>query len=271
MFRLFFAGKDDPLLIQSGPYGLFTIPHLLVVLLLFATVYLVIRRIKGKAYRTRFSWVFCAYVLLVLLEIMRVIWSAYTGRFDVREDLPLQLCGIQMFAIPLALFSHGRIGDYMREFVYAYGTVGFLLALILPIPTLQIYPVFHFRSMQSMLYHTALGFVAFMLPHLNHRPAVKNVRKAYAVLVACALFTGVVNILLGSNYLYTSALPIRFDSLRWPLYLPFLFAFALLVGRLPYHAYHFFSGTCTGETPRRPRRRNRRGSRRFFQKHDVPM
>ncbi|GAA5345414.1 putative integral membrane protein (TIGR02206 family) [Planifilum fimeticola] len=266
MFRLFFAGKDDPLLVQNGPYGLFTLPHLMVVLLLFATVYLVIRRIIRKAYRARFSWVFRAYVLLVLLEIMRVIWSAYTGQFDVREDLPLQLCGIQMFAIPLALFSRGRIGDYMREFVFAYGTVGFLLALILPIPTLQIYPVFHFRSMQSMLYHAAMGFVALMLPHLNYRPDVRNVRKAYAVLVACALFASVVNILLDSNYLYTSALPIRFDSLRWPLYLPFLFAFALFVGRLPYHAYRFFSGTCPGGTPRRPPGRNRPGGRRFFQK-----
>lgn len=145
----------------------------------------------------------------------------------------------------------------MREFVFAYGTVGFLLALILPIPTLQIYPVFHFRSMQSMLYHAALGFIALMLPHLNYRPAVRNVRKAYAVLVICALFTGVVNILLGSNYLYTAALPIRFDLLQWPLYLPFLFAFALLVGRLPYYAYHLFRGNLH--------------CKRGIQKRDVPM
>ena len=163
-----------------------------------------------------------------------MIWEARTGQFDLKEGLPLQLCGIQMFAIPLALFSRGRIGDYMREFVFAYGTVGFLLALLLPIPALQIYPVFHFRSMQSMLYHAALGFVALMLPHLNYRPDIRNVRKAYAVLVACALFTGAVNMLFGSNYLYTSALPIPFDLLPWPLYLPFLLAFALLVGRLPY-------------------------------------
>src|SRR5690606_16839361 len=63
---------------------------------------------------------------------------------------------------PFALFSHDRIGKSMREFVFAYGAVGFLPSLILPIPALQIYPMFHFRSMQSMLYHTALGFVAFL-------------------------------------------------------------------------------------------------------------
>ncbi|MBO2533167.1 MAG: hypothetical protein CW342_09820 [Thermoactinomycetaceae bacterium] len=273
MFRLFFAGEDDPLLVQSGSPGLFTLQHLMVVLLLLATVCLALRRIRQQAFRTRFLWTLCAFVSLVVLDVARMIWEARTGQFDLKEGLPLQLCGIQMFAIPFALFSHGRIGEYMREFVFAYGTVGFFLALLLPIPTLQDYPVFHFRSMQSMLYHAALGFVALMLPHLNHRPVVRNVRKAYVVLVACTLFTGFVNIFLGSNYLYTSALPIRFNSLRWPLYLPFLFAFALFVGRLPYHAYHFFSGTFRDETkaPHRHRGGNRRSGRKFFQKHDVQM
>ncbi|SFG55728.1 conserved hypothetical integral membrane protein TIGR02206 [Planifilum fulgidum] len=240
MFRRFFAGEDDPLLVQSGSPGLFTLQHLMVVLLLLATVCLALHRIRQQAFRTRFLWTLCAFASLVVLDVARMIWEARTGQFDLKEGLPLQLCGIQMFAIPLALFSRGRIGDYMREFVFAYGTVGFLLALLLPIPALQIYPVFHFRSMQSMLYHTALGFVALMLPHLNYRPDIRNVRKAYAVLVACALFTGAVNMLFGSNYLYTSALPIPFDLLPWPLYLPFLLAFALLVGRLPYYAHHSF-------------------------------
>lgn len=117
MFRLFFAGEDDPLLVRNGPYGLFTFPHILVVLLLFATVCLAIRRIKQKTFHTRFLWAFCAYLSLVVLDVMRMIWEVCTGPFDIKEDLPLQLCGIQMFAIPFALFSHGRIGEYMREFV----------------------------------------------------------------------------------------------------------------------------------------------------------
>lgn len=269
MLRLFFAGKDDPLLVQNGPYRPFTISHIVVVLLLFALVYTAVGRVKQKEYRLRFLWTVRAYVFLVLLNIFRFAWDVYTGHFNIREDLPLQLCGIQMFAIPLALFlqrNEGqpmdhfsasniatapnqiwRIGEYMCEFVYAYGTVGFVLALILPLPTLYEYPLFHFRSVQSLLYHTAMGFIAFMLPYLNYQPDIGNVKKAYSVLMVCAVFTGIVNILIGSNYLYTAYLPIEFELLPWPLYLPFLFAFALFVGRLPYHAYAFFHGTCSGD------------------------
>lgn len=269
MLGLFFAGKDDPLLVQNGPYRPFTISHISAMLFLFILVYIAVGRVRQKEYRLRFLWSVWAYAFLVLLNVFRFAWDVYTGMFDIKEDLPLQLCGIQMFAIPLALLlqrNEGqsldysfvsnsaetsrwiwKIGEYMCEFVYAYGTVGFVLALILPLPTLREYPVFHFRSLQSLLYHTAMGFIAFMLPYLNYRPDIKNVKKAYCVLMICAVFTGIVNMLIGSNYLYTAYLPIEFELLPWPLYLPFLFAFALFVGRLPYYAYAFFHGTCSAD------------------------
>lgn len=240
MFWLFFADKGDPLLVKNGPYKPFTFSHMMVVLLSFVLVYMAIRYVRQKEYHTRFIWVCRAYILLVLLDVLRIVWDMYKGHFDIREDLPLQLCGIQMFIIPVALFSSSKIGEYTREFVYSYGITGFLLALILPLPTLYDFPVFHFRSMQSMMYHSFMGFVAFMMPHLNYVPDIRNIRKAYFVLIVCVLITGIVNVLIGSNYLYTAYLPIKFELLPWPSYLPFLFAFALLVGRLPYYAYSFF-------------------------------
>jgi len=259
VFRLFFAGKDDPLLLQNGLYRPFTTSHISAMLFLFILVYIAVGRVKQKEYRLRFLWSVWAYAFLVFLNVFRFVWDVYTGIFNIKEDLPLQLCGIQMFAIPLALFlqrNEGqplghfytpnsaetsrwiwKIGEYMCEFVYAYGTVGFVLALILPLPTLREYPVFHFRSLQSLLYHTAMVFIAFILPYLNYQPDIRNVKKAYCVLIICAVLTGIVNMLIGSNYLYTAYLPIEFKLLPWPLYLPFLLAFALFVGRLPYYAY----------------------------------
>lgn len=265
MFKLFFAGKNDPLILQNGPYRPFSTAHILAMLFMFILVYKTIARVKHKEYRLRFLWCVLAYAFLVFLNVSRFIWEIYIGVFDIKEDLPLQLCGIQMFAIPLALllqrhenkainYSEAsgvletsrciwKIGKYMCEFVYAYGTIGFVLAIILPLPALDEYPVFHFRSLQSLFYHAAMGFIAFMLPHLNYRPDIGNVKKAYCVLIACAALTGAVNMLIGSNYMYTAHLPVEFKLLPWPNYLPFLLVFALLVGRLPYHAYAFFHRT----------------------------
>ncbi|NLJ41389.1 MAG: YwaF family protein [Clostridiales bacterium] len=259
MIKLIFANRDDPLLVQNGPYKPFTLSHIIVILILFQLVCLAVRQSRHKEYRIRYKRVCKAYKFLVFLNILRFVWDWHTGCFNIKEDLPLQLCGIQMFAIPLALYTQRiksdpisrpafpkfnaiskkihKIGIYAIEFVYAYGIIGFLLALIFPATTLYDYPVFHLRSIQSFLYHTTMGFIAFMLPHLNYRPRVYNIRKAYNSLILCTLFTGIVNISIGSNYLYTAKLPIRFDLLPWPTYLPFLFAFALGVGYLPYYIY----------------------------------
>jgi uncharacterized membrane protein YwaF len=91
--------------------------------------------------------------------------------------------------------------------------------------------------MQSMLYHASLGFAALMLPYLDYRPDVRNARKAYFVLILAGLATGVVNVAIGSNYLYTARLPLPHQIISWPYYLPLLLVFVLLAGRLPYYAY----------------------------------
>ncbi len=239
MFSLFFASKDDPKLIEGGPYRPFSFLHIALTLLTFVSIYLLIRYVKHKNYRSRFIWMCSAYALLVLLNIFRFAFDMGAGEFDIREDIPLQLCGIQMLTLPFALFGRGKIGGSLREFAFSYGTVGFVLALLMPFTTQYDYPVLHFRNIQSLLYHADMGLIALMLPHLGYSPDMKNAHKADNVLFICVAVTGIVNIAAGSNYLYTSNLPVSFELLRWPLYIPFLGAFILFAGRVPYIAYNF--------------------------------
>lgn len=261
MFSLFFASKDDPALTRNGPYAPFSPLHIVLTLLSFALVFFLIKHAKHKKLKSRIFWAWGAYALLVSLNVFRFIWDVSAGEFDFKEDIPLQLCGIQMFTLPVALASRGRAGEYMREFAFSYGTAGFVLALLLPLTTQYDYPVLHFRNIQSLLYHDAIGFVALMLPHLGsdsaenaafrgivYKPEAKNAYKADRVLTACALVTAAVNVCAGSNYLYTSGLPISFDLMRWPFYLPFLAAFIFTAGRIPYWTYGYFQNRLLSET-----------------------
>ncbi|MGI5849332.1 MAG: hypothetical protein ACOX8Q_04620 [Christensenellales bacterium] len=178
MFALFFADRDDPALVENGPYKPFSVSHIFVTLIAFILVYLMVRQIKNRPFKTRHKWACAAYIFLVSLNVVRLTWDISTEQFEITQDLPLQLCGIQMFVLPIVLFSRGRFSICLREFAYTYGIIGFLLALLLPLTTLYDYPVFHFRTIQSILYHAALGFIAFMLPHLDYQPDIKNVHAA---------------------------------------------------------------------------------------------
>ena len=220
MFSKFFLGGRDPRLMEDGPYTPYSMAHIAIIVITFGLVFALVRRIRREQRSVRFKWVLGAYALMVLLDIARITWELNTGEFDVRESLPMQLCGLQLVALPVALAGKSRAGEYVREFVFAYGTLGFVLAVLMPFTVMYDYPVWHFRTIQSMLYHTTLGFAALMLPHLNYRPNVKNARKGFLVLVLTALLTGIVNIATGSNYLYTAHLPLPSEIIPWPYYLP---------------------------------------------------
>jgi hypothetical integral membrane protein (TIGR02206 family) len=238
MFSTFFLGRQNPRLLESGPYAPYSLAHIAVAAAAFALVFSLVRRVRRTNHGVRLRWVWGAYALMALLDVARFAWEMNAGDFNLRESLPLQLCGLQLIAIPIALAGKSCAGEYARDFVFAYGTLGFVLAVLMPFTVMYDYPVWHFRTMQSMLYHASLGFAALMLPHLGYRPDVKNACKGYLVLICAALLTGIVNAALGSNYLYTARLPLPGQIVPWPYYLPLLLLFILLAGRLPYYAYH---------------------------------
>ncbi len=128
---MFFLPKDSPELVQNGPYAPYSAAHIIIILFAFGFIWLLLRIVRQKSIGSRLVWVAAVYGSLVLLNILRVFWEVSTGSFDVKTSLPLELCGIQMFVLPLALFSRGKIQTYMREFAFSFGTLGFFFSLYL--------------------------------------------------------------------------------------------------------------------------------------------
>ncbi len=112
---MFFLPKDSPELVQNGPYAPYSAAHIIIILFAFGFIWLLLRIVRQKSIGSRLVWVAAVYGSLVLLNILRVFWEVSTGSFDVKTSLPLELCGIQMFVLPLALFSRGKIQTYMRD------------------------------------------------------------------------------------------------------------------------------------------------------------
>lgn len=236
MSSLFFAPKDDPSILANGPYQPYGLGHILFIILSFLIVYLLIKYVSKKDIKERYKWVYWAYAIFILINLVKWYWNIKMG-FDIKTDLPLQLCSLQIFLIPLALFARGKPGEYMGEFCFAYGGLGFLIAMLAPLTTQFEYPFFHFISMQNLIYHVFLGFIAFILPYLHYQPVIKNIWKAYIVIIIITIITGIINVLISSNYLYTAYLPLPEQIIPWPYYIPLLLAFALLAARIPYYIH----------------------------------
>jgi len=155
-------------------------------------------------------------ILLIRAIITHPYQIFWIENWTLTDSLPLHLCGISAILSSLLLF---RFNQFLYEFLILLSIPGAIQALLTPEFTLGIdsfflveYFVSHAGIILSGLY---LTFV------LGNRPRIgawKNIIIRSQVLLIVIHF---VNILLGSNYIYTRVKPIVDNPLivgEWPYY-----------------------------------------------------
>lgn len=121
-------------------------------------------------------------------------------------NLPLFLCSIQMFTIPLAAFAKGRVKEAAMDFVMIFGILGAVLGTFGATQNYANYPVISFNNVVSGLTHSIAGFASLyvMISGLG-RLKWKNMWITFAILGAvCAMALGA-NAWLDYNYMFLSS------------------------------------------------------------------
>lgn len=144
-----------------------------------------------------------AAVVLVALEVARTVWAVSIGHYHVERMLPLHLCGIAVFVEAAAVFTGRRV---LKEFSYAVGMPGAFMALVTPEPSG--YPLFSFQYLQSIAGHALLVLIPLLwLVGDGFRPDARYLPRLFGILLVIAGVDAVVNLVLGSNYLFISRAP----------------------------------------------------------------
>ncbi len=132
------------------------------------------------------------------LEVLKNFILGAVGAFSIGY-LPLHLCSIAMF-VCLYQGAHpnsARCG----QILYSVCFPGALCALLFPDWTM--FPLLHFQSLHSFLYHTLL--VQLSLAPLvtgRIRPGLRQVPLSMGFLIAVAIPVGVLNGWLHTNYMF---------------------------------------------------------------------
>jgi len=223
----------------TGEYGgaafeLFGTPHiiaLMIVALINVALLAVGQRLWPrwrKIVRTTLATV------LIVNEALWLLWLWTTGQASIQTALPLHLCSILVFtsAILLVNRNHG-----LYEFVYLLGIAGASQALLTPLFGAYGFP--HFRFFQGIISHGSIVTAAiYMTAVEGYRPTLQSIKRILIRGNIYAVFVGIVNALLGSNYVFIAHKPATASLLDvlppWPLYLPILEAIALVMIGLLY-------------------------------------
>ena len=147
--------------------------------------------------RRAFRWGLLA--LIYLCEGAWQVWMWRTGQWTVQGMLPLWLCSVTSWTMPLLLIFRSRA---YYQWVYFLGSIGALMALLTPDLTIYGFP--HFRFLEFLTLHGAiLAAVVYMTAVEGFRPTLRGLLAVVLVGNLYWLLCHVVNLAIGSNYGYT--------------------------------------------------------------------
>lgn len=146
------------------------------------------------------------------------VWRVRVGYWDWRSDLPLHLCDLTALLSLALLLTRSR---WLYDFVYFLGVGGAIQALVTS--NVGIYGFPHVYFVTSMLLHGGIITTGIYFTVVEgYRPTWRTLVRVAGYMLAYTAVIFVLNLLIGSNYLFIARRP-EFPSLidelgPWPWY-----------------------------------------------------
>lgn len=173
-----FAQKD-----KYPPCGMFTVPHIVAAALCFALVILAISAFRRRASESK-SRLLCRIIapVITVLELIKITHNLYYRNLNLDSWFPLSFCGLFIFAVWAS--GYGRAGiKAVGDVFIAYGCpVGGIAFLIFPTTSLMSYPIWHYFSLYSLFFHSAMLFFGVLFL-INEEKLNKKRYLTYAVFI----------------------------------------------------------------------------------------
>jgi hypothetical integral membrane protein (TIGR02206 family) len=223
----------------GDPFLLFAPPHLIALSMIFLlnSSFFWLKQHFSLKKRAVFRFILAG--ILILNELAHHLWTFLTDQWTIQTMLPLHLCSLLVFLSALALLTKSH---RIYEFVYFLGIGGALQALLTP--DLGIYGFLHFRFFQSFIAHGSIITTAIYLTVIEQfRPTPKSPQRVILALTLYALFVGLINSFLKSNYLFVCQKPAAKSLLDafgpWPQYLFIVWGLAVILILVLYLPFAF--------------------------------
>ena len=226
----FFAGPEY----TGKPFELFGTAHLvaLLIVLLFNLFFLLLKKDPDSKLNRILRYSMAA--ILIVNEIGWHLWNLHIGQWSVQTMLPLHLCSLFVILSAIMLVTKNY---RIYEFAYFLGIGGALQPLLTPDAGMYGFP--HFRFFQVIISHGLIVSSAiYMTIVAGYRPYWSSYKRVLAGGGIYMLFTGLVNWLIGSNYLFIAHKPETASLLDvlppWPWYILFIILIGVVLFFLLY-------------------------------------
>jgi hypothetical integral membrane protein (TIGR02206 family) len=216
------------------PFQLFGAGHLIAIfiIILINLTFIWLRKSKDQKLKDRVRYAIA--VLLLISEGSWHIWNIAIGEWTIQTHLPFHLCSVLVWTSLLMLLTKNY---HIFEFAYFLGIAGASQAVLTPEAGIYGFP--HYRVFQTLTAHGSIVTAAiFMTVVEGYRPYWSSLRRVFIWGNIYMIIVTGINLLLGSNYLYTLHKPETASLMDflgpWPFYLLSLELVALTLCLLLY-------------------------------------
>ena len=194
---------------QRTPEGALSWQHLCFVGLLMAAMLLLSLFLGRKNFRRDNSQknrvLIVTAILIDSIEICKLLVFCLRGNgiVEMRHNLPLFLCSIQLITIPLAAFSRGRVKEASLDFIFIFGLLGAVLGTFGAFQNYNAYPVLSIDNVASGLTHTLAGFASLYIGFAGLCSMRKrNIPITFGILLFFLVAAFAANALFDYNYMF---------------------------------------------------------------------
>lgn len=191
---------------EYEPCGIYNLKHVVLAIITIIFIFIALKCTKNKdKNKVKRIIKFCT-ITLWILEIVKIIFKLQQYEpTDVNKYVPLYYCSIFLYAGILSSFGIGKMKRIGDVFLATGGVVGGIVFIIFPTTSLPEYPMFHFISLHSFLFHGIMIYIGILINITNYIELKKKDIIYYAELVGViCIISLVINNIFESNLMFIS-------------------------------------------------------------------
>lgn len=190
-------------------------------------------------------------IFLWILEIIKIAFNYLIGNWNNPNNyIPLYYCSIILYAGILSGWGKGILKKVGDIFIATGGIVGGVLFLAYPNTSLMTYPIFHYISIQSFIFHGTMLYLGLLVNETKYVTVKLTDISYYAILILIvSIISYFVNKKLGTNFMFISNnfpnTPVEIIyKLTGKLFTPFMI---IIQATLPFYSIYFLINKVTNK------------------------
>ncbi len=201
MLKIFFSPEDT-----ETAAGMFTLPHLISLTLCLILIGIALYLSRNLSDKSITKIIRILAIVFTAMEIIKIIYKfalGYTDKLDY--FVPISFCSLFIYCLWFCGYGKGIVYKIGSVFISFGCITGGLAFLIVPATSLMMHPIYHYLSIHSMLFHSAMVYLGILF---TIRGKEKVSKHSFLIFSAFILGTSaiaiILNLITGSNLMLLS-------------------------------------------------------------------